>query len=115
MTDGLTIETTEIMLQEGDTALDLKSVRENLLSLEGVHTVTLENGVLRIEYLSAVVSPSLIRREVERLGLPLAKERKNRNPMKRFIDRMIKSNQETYGSQTLDCCKLNSRTNKGSE
>ena len=68
-----------------------------------------EKGVLRIEYLPEAISASIIRQQVEQLGLSLAKERKSRNPLKRFIGRMIKANEEAFGTETLDCCKLNSR------
>jgi hypothetical protein len=34
--------------------------------------------------------------------------------IKKFIDRLAKSNEETFGGKKLDCCDLN-RTNKSQE
>ena len=31
--------------------------------------------------------------------------------IKRFIDRLAKSNEETFGNQRLDCCDLNRSNN----
>jgi hypothetical protein len=114
MIDGLMTAKIELTLLDSDTHSNRKRVRESLLEVEAICSVTQEKGVLRIEYLPEAISASIIRQQVERLGLSLAKEPKSRNPLKRFIGRMIEANEKTFGTDALDCCKLNSRTAKRS-
>lgn len=114
MMDGLMTAKIELTLVDSNTPSTRKRVQESLLEVEAIRSVTQEKGVLRIEYLPEAISASIIRQQVERLGLSLAKERKSRNPLKRFIGRMIKANEEAFGTKTLDCCQLNSRPAKRS-
>lgn len=37
---------------------------------------------------------------------------KNKNWIQKFIERLAKSNEETFKGQTLDCCSLNKDSNK---
>jgi hypothetical protein len=114
MIDGLMTAIIELTLADSDTPSTRKRVQEGLLEVEAICSVTQEKGVLRIKYLPEVISASIIRQQVEQLGLSLAKERKSHNPLKRFIGRMIKANEEAFGTEALDCCKLNSRPAKRS-
>ncbi len=114
MMDGLMLAKIELALVDSDTPSTRKRVQESLLGVEAICSVTQEKGVLRIEYLPEAISASMIRQQVERLGLSLAKEPKNRNPLERFVGRMIKANEEAFGTEALDCCKLNSRPAKRS-
>ena len=114
MIDGLKTAKIELTLVDSDTPSIRKRVQESLLGVEAICSFTQGNGVLRIEYLPEAISASIIRQQVERLGLSVAKKPKSRNPLKRFIGRMIKSNEEAFGTEALDCCKLNSRPAKRS-
>ena len=114
MIDGLMTAKMELALLDSDTPSNRKRVQESLLEVEAIRSVTQEKGVLRIEYLPEAISASIIRQEIERLGLALAQEPKSRNPLKRFISRMIEANEKTFGTEALDCCKLNSPAAKRS-
>ncbi len=77
-------------------------------SVFGVQSASIESGVLRIEYDPYAVTIDYVKEEIARQGTEFTPSPKpTKNPFRRFLDSLIASNERVYGSDRLDCCKLN--------
>ncbi|GAB6088467.1 hypothetical protein JCM12856_00600 [Spirochaeta dissipatitropha] len=73
--------------------------------LPGVEIVNLVGSEIRLNYYPHAVSDQDIRAAIIEVGavenLP-----KKKNPIARFIDRLARDNQESFGGRRMDCCDL---------
>lgn len=82
------------------------TVRDELLSLDGVDMVEAEVGRAVVHYLPQLVSDEQIEAAVVEAGFSLRTTETKKGPLGRFVDRMIASNEQNFGNERLDCCNL---------
>ncbi len=112
MIEGLSVEMAEYTLSDQVSSKQKETLLKAFSAIEGIESTEVGDNLVSIQYYPGILSKETIRRELIRLGVRLEKNRKPRNPFKRFVDRLAESNTKTFGSETLDCCKLNSPTSK---
>ena len=72
-----------------------------------METVEVTIGHARVEYQSAFASRVEIGRRIERLGYRItATDGRRKGGIAGWLDRMARSNKETFGEGTLSCCTL---------
>lgn len=106
--EGLSLRSAEFPVAERLSAEQRRRVIAALSAMDGVERAELRPGSVAVEYYPDFLSRQSIETELVRLGLPPRRNGKKRNPFRRFVDRLAQSNAETFGSEPLDCCKLNS-------
>lgn len=110
MNENLSVKQIEIPVEGDFKGNRLNIVKEQLNKIAGITGVKLyENGIFRIEYYPYVLSAAMIREKLVSLGTIIKENKKIRNPFKRFIYKLAESNEKTFGSETLECCKLNKK------
>ena len=107
MIEGLSLETATYPLSGQISSERTESISKAISAMDGVESTAIHEGSVFIQYYPAVLSKESMRKELARLGIRLEKSSKTNNPFKRFINRLAESNKRIYGSETLDCCKLN--------
>lgn len=107
MIEGLPLETATYPLAGRISSERTESISSAISAMDGVESATIHAGSVSIEYYPVILSRKSMRKELIRLGVELEKNGKTNNPLKRFINRLAESNKKIYGSETLDCCKLN--------
>ncbi len=80
-----------------------------LSKLDGIKTFDIGNNKIKLSFISYIISINIIKEEIEKNGLKIISNKKSLNPFTRLINRLIKSNEKTFGSKTLDCCNLNKK------
>ena len=109
MIDGFVLQKEGFIFDEFKPQSDLNRIRETLLQLNGLETVDFADDRIIVGYYQELISKSSVRSEIELLGGKVESEKKNRNPFKRFVDRLIESNEKSFGTEPLNCCKLNNQ------
>ena len=85
----------------------------SLLSDKNIIDVTTDEESISIEYYQQLICYESLQLLIETFGIELSiKQNKKeliyeRNPIKRFLNKMAKSNEKNFGNKRLDCCKLN--------
>jgi len=79
---------------------------------KGITEAFLKENILIVEYYSQIIGEEALRVLIGQSGLRLAEEpdapeKRERNPVKRYINRLAKSNEKRFGNRRLDCCDLN--------
>jgi copper chaperone CopZ len=111
MIDGLTVKDEELVVPAMGSADAINRVKKALSDIDGVERLDAEPGLVSVSYYPDVLSLEIIKKQIENLGYSVGKrERKGR--FQRLVDRMIESNQKSFGSQRLDCCDINSKKKK---
>ncbi len=82
------------------------NVRHSLAQIEGVESCSVEIGHARVVYLPQLAGLEEIRRAVETAGYGAHFQAPRRNPWQRFLSRMIRSNEDMFGSKRPDCCTI---------
>ena len=89
-----------------------KTLKAWLSNIEGLEKVSTTSEGVTVDYDPAVLSLDSICSIISSAGFQWEKKQKPRNPVKRFLNRLAKSNQKNFGSETLDCCQLNKKPNR---
>jgi len=105
--DGLKIVTMNIDGMHCERCV--KSVQDGLLSLEGVGSVNVGVGKAEVQFLPQLTSEADIEQAIVDAGYAVRKQAPRKRFFGRYIDRMIESNQNNFGSERLDCCNLSSK------
>jgi len=85
---------------------------EKLLTDNNIIDVNTDDGSISIEYYQQLTSSENLQLLIENSGIKLnhKQEEKERvyekNPIKRFLNRMAESNEKNFGNKKLDCCDL---------
>lgn len=93
---------------------DTKSTPEKVVQIvkelrnqEGITDIRFTNEGISVAFLGHLISDTFITELLRKAGFPFAKEKKRKNSLNRFLEKLGKINRETYGDQRLDCCGLN--------
>jgi hypothetical protein len=109
MIEGLSLEIAEYRLANQISSEQIEILSEAFAAIDGVENAKIGDDSVSIHYYPDILSRESMRRELVRLGVSLEKNEKPRNPFKRFVNRLAESNTKAFGSEPLDCCKLNSK------
>ncbi len=109
MIDGLVLQNQDFTIEGRIDKSDCKRIEDTLRKITGLATVEVGNAKVAVEFYPDLLSTAAIRSEIETLGYKIESKAKSRNPFKRFVNRLIESNEKTFGNETLDCCKLNNQ------
>ena len=97
---------------EGDTEeKNLNEIKVQLENSEGIgEVIFFANNVLKLNYSPYVLSEQMIIDLLAEYGIRPKQEEKIRSPFKRLIHKLAKANEKNFGSEPLECCKLNRDT-----
>ena len=104
MDDATMTETARLSIAGMSCARCIEKVRAALGKLEGVEELDVTMGSATLTYYPLAVSLERITACIEALGYTAARFRPSRNPFRRFLDGMIRANEEAFGSGPPGCC-----------
>lgn len=110
--EGLPNRNAELTLYGCDSPESASGLLEAVHTIEGVEEVSLKDGVLHVEYCPQFVLLPYIEEKILEAGFTrsaAAEKRQRKSFFSRFLDRLIESNEKTFGSERLDCCTLNEK------
>ena len=84
----------------------VQSVKHSIDQVEGVDFCNVEMGHARISYLPQLAGLEELKRAVESAGYGAHFQAPRRNAWQRFLSRMIRSNEDMFGSKPPECCTL---------
>ena len=84
----------------------VSSVKKSLLSVDGVDFADVVVGKAEVGFLPQLASEAEIVQAIADSGYTVRTEVERKGFFKRYIDRMIESNQKNFGDERLDCCNL---------
>lgn len=87
----------------------VKAVRSSLLSFEGVDFADVAVGKADVRFLPQLATEAEIEQAITDSGYTVRRHVERKGFFRRYIDRMIESNQKNFGSDRLDCCNLSSK------
>ena len=87
----------------------VSAVRTSLLSMDGIDFAAVTVGKVEVRFLPQLVSEAEIEQAIADSGYPVRKQAERKGFFKRYIDRIIESNQKNFGNERLDCCNLSSK------
>ena len=87
----------------------VNTVRDALLSVDGVDFVGVDAGEAEIRFLPQLASKAELEQAIADSGYSVRKHAERKGFFGRYIDRMIESNQKNFGNERLDCCNLSSK------
>lgn len=87
----------------------VSTVRSSLLSVGGVSFADVTVGEAEVRFLPQLASEAEIEQAITDSGYSVRKRAGRKGFFRRFIDRMIESNETNFGNDRLDCCKLSSK------
>jgi copper chaperone CopZ len=106
--DTAALDSVEITIENMTCDNCVRRVRSALEELPGVESVEASLGSARVMYYPQVVSPRAFRERLGQVGYPVPTPGASKKGfLGRWIDRMAASNRATFGTEALDCCKLN--------
>jgi copper chaperone CopZ len=79
-------------------------VRQALTAVPGLERVEVGIGTVSLDYYPEAVTVGVVREAIEELGFAVPLDAASRNPFRRFLERMIESNERIFGNARLDCC-----------
>jgi hypothetical protein len=89
---------------------DISKIQLKLDEVEGIDSFEISSEFICIEYLPFKLSKESIQETLKSMGYPVKIEKKKKKGLfARFIDKLAKSNNETFGNQKLDCCDLKTK------
>lgn len=109
MIDGLSLEIAEYHLGDQISSQQQAKLSKALFAIDGLESAEIHDSSVSVQYYPEILSKEMIRAELIRLGAGLEQNGKSRNPFTRFVNRLAESNTKTFGSESLDCCKLNNK------
>lgn len=109
MIEGLSVETAEYILGDEISSQEKATLSKTLSAIEGIGSTEIRDRSVSVQYYPDILSKEMIRGELVRLGVSIQKNGKPRKPLAKFINRLAEANTKTFGSEPLDCCKLNSK------
>jgi copper chaperone CopZ len=104
MDDSTMTETARISIAGMRCGQCIEKVRAALEKLEGVEELDVSMGAVTLTYYPMAVSLDRITACITALGYSAARSTPSRNPFRRFLDGMIRANEEAFGSQPPSCC-----------
>jgi hypothetical protein len=107
MIEGLMMKDAVFHLNREVSPEDAERLRLVFTNLEGVESFQTEGDTVCVIFYPEILSISTICENLVKLSYEIVQDEKPRNPFKRFIGNMAKSNQKTFGSERLDCCTIN--------
>jgi copper chaperone CopZ len=84
----------------------VQRVREALRDEPGIERSEVTLGKVVLEYYPGAISVEAVRAKIAALGYSIPVPPRSRNPLRRFLDRMIVANEKEFGHERLDCCTM---------
>ncbi len=109
MVEEMETRTEEIRLKGIEAAESREQVRESLLRLAGIESLAVGPNRLTVCYYPQLISPEILRREIEKLGIAIDRGEKKPGRFQRFLDDMAANNARFFQGEKPDCCTLNRR------
>ncbi len=103
--NSLKIVKVEKALSE-DEQKDYRLKLAGLAKVAGIISICLESEELYLEYDPYKCSIEFIQAELEKIGFP-TKKKKKQNFFQKSINRLAQENKESYSNKKLECCNLN--------
>jgi len=107
MIEGLMIKDAIFHLNREVLPEDAERLRLVFYERRRSRELSTEGDTVCVIFYPEILSVSTISENLVKLGYEIVQDEKPRNPFKRFIGNMAKSNQKTFGSERLDCCTIN--------
>ena len=89
-----------------------KNVETSFSGIDGIESIEVRIGSLVAEIFPQIIDEADIERIVRNAGYEVRKPETGKGSWKRFLGRLIKSNEESFGIHGLDCCSLNIEQDK---
>ncbi len=109
MDDSETTATIEVTIQGMTCEGCVQRVRAALAGVTGLERADVRLGTARLEFYPEVITAETLRGMITALGYTSPGPPKRRNLFGRFLDRMIETNEKTFGHERLDCCTMKKR------
>ena len=109
MSDEDGLRTTTIAIDGMHCERCVNTVKDSLLSIDGVDFVAVDVGEAEVRFLPQLASESELEQAIFDSGYSVRKHAERKGFFRRYIDRMIESNQKNFGNERLDCCNLSSK------
>lgn len=87
----------------------VRRVRRAFAGVAGLERADVQIGKARLEFYPQIVTAETLRGMIAAQGYTIPGPPKRRNLFRRFLDRMIETNEKTFGSERLDCCTMKKR------
>ncbi len=104
MDDATMTETVMISIEGMSCGRCIEKVRAALGKLEGIEELEVRMGSATLTYYPMAVSLERITSCIDALGYMADRFQPSRNPFRRFLDGMIRANEEAFGSGPPGCC-----------
>ena len=109
MSDEDGLRTTTIAIDGMHCERCVNTVKDSLLSIDGVDFVAVDVGKADVRFLPQLASEAELEQAISESGYYVRKHAERKGFFRRYIDRMIESNQKNFGNTRLDCCNLSSK------
>ena len=86
---------------------DLEHLKTRLVKVVGVESFDITPDSLRVEYVPFLIAEDSITGIIRQTGFPVKTGEKKKGVIRKFLDKLVKSNRETFGNKKPDCCNLN--------
>jgi copper chaperone CopZ len=106
MTGDVGLKTVDLYIDGMHCERCMHNVSQSLAHIEGVDSCDVEIGHARVSFLPQLAGTEEIRRAVETAGYGAHFRAPRRNLWQRFLSRMIRSNEDMFGSKRPDCCTI---------
>ena len=85
----------------------IETIETALSKEKGISSAEVILGQARISFYPQLISMENIECLFEQSGYPIEKPEKKRGRWNRFLERIIDSNEKSFGTRKLDCCTMN--------
>jgi copper chaperone len=109
MDDSETIATIEVTIVGMTCEGCVRRVRTALAGVTGLEHAEVQLGKARLEFYPHVITAERLRGMIAALGYAIPGPPRRRSLFGRFLDRMIETNEKTFGNERLDCCTMKKR------
>ena len=84
----------------------IERITRTLTGVQGIEALQVELGRVRVEFYPQAVGLDVLLTRIRALGYTIPESARSRNPFRRFLNKMIETNEKTFGNQRLDCCTM---------
>ncbi len=100
------IKITNIELAKSLNNKDYQNFNRILHLKNGIIKFSISDKIFRVEFNSYLIELNEIKKALSNAGY-MIKETKKAGRLQKFIQNLAKTNQESFGTGKLECCKLN--------
>ena len=105
-------KTAELFIEGMTCGRCVQKIENALTKIDGIEYYDVIVGHVRVSYMPHILTVNTIMAAIEEGGYVAQTQMPQKSRWKRFIDRMVESNEKTFGTNKLDCCTMTSDQEK---